>query len=113
MKKSRVHEQAWQQGASVTGAGRGIGRAIALELAREGASVVVNDLDSERVSETANAIRAEGASAHVVSDDVTEPDSGDRIIPQSIEAFSGIDIIVNDADDILNTTIQKNTGEQW
>lgn len=99
--------------AIVTGAGRGIGRAIALKLAGEGASVVVNDLDPEPVSETATAIRAAGARVHVVSGDVTQPDFGDRIIAQSIEAFSGIDIIVNNAGYIWNTTIQKNTDEQW
>jgi 3-oxoacyl-[acyl-carrier protein] reductase len=83
--------------AIVTGAGRGIGRAIALKLVGEGARVV----------------RAAGGKAHVVAGDVTVADFGDRLVGQALEAFGGIDIIVNNAGYIWNTTIQKNSDEQW
>ena len=99
--------------AIVTGAGRGIGRAIALKLAVEGADVVINDLDPEPLSETADAVRATVSKAHVVAGDVTAPDFGERLVAEALQAFGGIDIIVNNAGYIWNTTIQKNTDEQW
>jgi 3-oxoacyl-[acyl-carrier protein] reductase len=99
--------------AIVTGAGRGIGRAIATKLASDGASVVINDLDPVAISETADLVRAAGAKAHAVSGDVTAPDFGDRLVGEALATFGGIDIIVNNAGYIWNTTIQKNTDEQW
>ena len=60
--------------ALVTGSGRGIGQAIALKLAAEGARVVVNDLDDEPAEETVAAIRAAGSEATACIGDVTAPD---------------------------------------
>ena len=99
--------------AIVTGSGRGIGRAIATKLAAEGASVVVNDIDPEPAEETAAALRAAGAEVSVCVGDVAAPDFGERIVRQALERLGGLEIVVNNAGYVWNTTIQKNTDEQW
>ena len=99
--------------AIVTGSGRGIGQAIALKLAREGAKVVVNDLDAGPAEETIARIRALGSEAKSCIGDVTAPDFGTRIVKDTLEAFGGIDIIVNNAGYAWDGVIQKMTDEQW
>lgn len=99
--------------ALVTGAGRGIGRAIAEKLAAEGAHVLAADLDEEPLRETAASVRAAGGLCEPLAGDVTDPDYGDRIIEAMQERLGGVDIIVNNAGYIWNTTIQKTTDEQW
>ena len=99
--------------AIVTGSGRGIGRAIALKLASEGARLVVNDLDEAPLREAADAVAKLGSEPLAVQGDVTEPDFGDRIVSSTLERFGGIDVIVNNAGYIWNTTIQNHTDEQW
>jgi 3-oxoacyl-[acyl-carrier protein] reductase len=99
--------------AIVTGSGRGIGQAIALKLAREGAKVMVNDLDSGPADETIAKIRALGSDAKSCIGDVTAPDFGARIVKDTLDAFAGIDIIVNNAGYAWDGVIQKMTDEQW
>jgi 3-oxoacyl-[acyl-carrier protein] reductase len=99
--------------AIVTGAGRGIGRAIALKLAGEGARVVVSDLDGEPAAETAGAVRELGGEAEIFVGDVTSADYPDALVAHTLGAWNGIDIIVNNAGYIWNSTIQKHTDEQW
>jgi len=99
--------------AIVTGSGRGIGQAIALKLASEGAKVVVNDLDEAVAAATAKQITGMGSQAAVVTGDVTRPDFGDRIVKAAIDNFGGIDIIVNNAGYAWDSVIQKMTDEQW
>jgi len=98
--------------ALVTGAGRGIGRAIALKLASEGARVVVNDLDAGPADETVEEARRLGVSAVAVAGDVTEPRFADRLVGSAIE-LGGVDIIVNNAGYPWDNVIQKMTDEQW
>lgn len=99
--------------AYVTGAGRGIGRAIALKLAREGASVVVNDLDPEPAGETISAIEAEGGRATAVIGSVTEDGFADGFIQTGIDAFGGVDIIVNNAGYTWDSMIQDMGDDQF
>ena len=99
--------------AMVTGSGRGIGQAIALKLAREGAKVMVNDLDAGPADETIAKIRALGSEARSCIGDVTAPDFGTRIVKDTLDAFGGIDIIVNNAGYAWDGVIQKMTDEQW
>ncbi|MGO4761704.1 SDR family NAD(P)-dependent oxidoreductase [Cupriavidus sp. 2KB_3] len=99
--------------AIVTGAGRGIGRCIALKFASEGASVVVNDLDAAPASEVVAEIRAAGGQALAFPCNVTAPDFGDRLVKATLEAFGGIDIIVNNAGYTWDNVIQKMSDEQW
>lgn len=99
--------------AIVTGSGRGIGQAIALKLASEGARVVVNDLDSAPADETIASIKALGSDAIACIGDVTVADFGTRIVNAALEKFGGIDIIVNNAGYAWDGVIQKMTDEQW
>lgn len=99
--------------ALVSGSGRGIGKAIALRLAKAGANVVVNDLDESFANETAAEIEALGARAVVCCGDVTAPDFGDRFVGAAVEAFGTIDIIINNAGYAWDSVIQKTSDEQW
>lgn len=99
--------------AIVTGSGRGIGAAIAAKLAAEGASVVVNDLDTAPAAEVAAGIARAGGTARVFAGDVTAADFGDRIVADALSAWGRIDIVVNNAGYIWNTAIQNHTDEQW
>lgn len=99
--------------ALVTGSGRGIGQAIALKLASEGAHVVVNDLDAAPAAETIAAIEAMGSKAVACTGSVAAPDFGDRIVQTALDTFNGIDIIVNNAGYTWDSVVQKMTDEQF
>lgn len=99
--------------AIVSGAGRGIGRAVALKLASEGAALVVNDLDADPVIETVAAITAIGGRAVACVGDVTAGDFGDRFVAAAIDNFGGLDIIVNNAGYTRDGLIQKQSDEQF
>ncbi len=99
--------------ALVTGSGRGIGREIALKLAREGAHLVVNDLDAGPAEETLAAIHAAGGEAVACNGSVTEADFGDRFVKTALDRFGGLDIIVNNAGYTWDNVIQKMTDDQW
>jgi len=99
--------------ALVSGSGRGIGRAIALKLASEGARIVVNDLDAEPTHAVVEEIRAAGGDAVACVGNVTAPDFGERFVQTAVDAFQGLDIIVNNAGYTWDNVIQKMTDEQW
>ena len=99
--------------AIVSGSGRGIGRAVALKLASDGARVVVNDLDEATARETADAIVAAGGEAVICAGSVTEPSFGERFVSAALEEFGGLDIIVNNAGYTWDSVIQKMTDEQF
>lgn len=99
--------------ALVSGAGRGIGRAIALKLAGEGARVVVNDMDDAPALETIQAIVAAGGDATPCIGSVTVPDFGDRFVATALDSYGGLDIIVNNAGFTWDSVIQKMTDEQF
>ena len=99
--------------ALVTGSGRGIGRAIALKLASEGARLVVNDLDEAPAQEVVEAIRAAGGLAVACIGSVTAPDFAERFIGTAVSEYQGLDIIVNNAGYTWDNVVQKMTDEQW
>jgi 3-oxoacyl-[acyl-carrier protein] reductase len=99
--------------ALITGSGRGIGRAIALKLASEGARVVINDLDNEPAQETLQAIREAGGQAVACVGNVTAPDFAERFVGTAVSEYQGLDIIVNNAGYTWDNVIQKMTDEQW
>ena len=104
--------------AIVTGASSAIGRAIAIEFAREGASVVVADVrESSRVPHeeppTVEAIEAEGATALFVHTDVTDDDDVRTLIDRTVEEFGGIDVLVNSAGVTTDGTVEETDGNEW
>jgi 3-oxoacyl-[acyl-carrier protein] reductase len=99
--------------AIVSGSGRGIGRAVALKLASQGARVVVNDLDHEPAEETVADIKAAGGDAVACVGSVTDAGFAERFVGSAIESFGGLDIIVNNAGYTWDTVIQRMTDEQW
>src|SRR6476659_2581177 len=99
--------------ALVSGSGRGIGRAVALKLASDGARVVVNDLEESTARETADAIRAAGGETAVCAGSVTEPGFAERFVTTALDGFGGLDIIVNNAGYTWDSVIQKMTDEQF
>ena len=99
--------------AIVTGSGRGIGQAIALRLVRDGASVVINDLDEGPAKETLALIAANGGRAVACNGDVAVPDFGERIVKAAVDSFGDCHIVVNNAGYTWDKVIQKMTDEQW
>jgi glucose 1-dehydrogenase len=85
------------QVAIVTGAASGIGRACAQLFAKEGAAVVVADIDTEKGREVVEAIAAEGGRAKLVKTDVGDARQAQRLVDQTIEAFGRLDILINNA----------------
>jgi NAD(P)-dependent dehydrogenase (short-subunit alcohol dehydrogenase family) len=107
--------------AIVTGAGRGIGREMALDFAREGARVVVNDLgggadgsgSGKVADEVVEEIRKAGGEAVASHDSVATPEGGEAIFRAALEAFGACDILVNNAGILRDKTIFKMTPEDW
>ncbi len=81
----------------VTGAGHGIGRAIALRFGLEGAHVVVNDVDADRTAQCAKAIGAAGGSALAAAADVSDRAQVDGMFDQAVQRFGTVDVLVNNA----------------
>lgn len=83
--------------AIISGATRGIGRACALRLAREGMQVVLNGTNAALLGALADEITGAGGAARVSAGDVTDPDAAHRSVAQALDAFGGLDVLVNNA----------------
>jgi 3-oxoacyl-[acyl-carrier protein] reductase len=101
--------------AIVTGAGRGIGRAIAQILANAGASVVLADIDESALTEAKSAIQSAAPDAKLatLAGDLTAPGFPESVIAKGIADFGSLDIIVNNAGYTWDSVIQKTTDEQF
>jgi len=97
----------------ITGAGRGIGQAIAIKLASEGAHIVVNDLDPEPANDTVQKIINSGGQAICVAGNITEENFGERFVKATLDQFGSIDIIINNAGLLWDNVIQKMTDDAW
>jgi meso-butanediol dehydrogenase/(S,S)-butanediol dehydrogenase/diacetyl reductase len=99
--------------ALVSGAGRGIGRAIALRYARESAAVVVSDIDEDAAKAVADEIRGLGARAEHVRADVADPTQSRAMIEQAARSFGRLDVLVNNAGVIRVGKLLEVTPEDW
>ncbi len=99
--------------ALISGSGRGIGRALALKLAHEGARVVVNDLDADPAQAVIEEIQGFGGEAVACTGDVTTADFGTRFVKTALDSFGSLDIIVNNAGYTWDSVIQKMSDEQF
>lgn len=107
--------------AVITGAGRGIGREIALLMASEGAKIVVNDLGgntdgtgtTEIAEGVAEEIRAAGGEAVSNTESVAEVSGGQSLVTTAVEAFGSMDILINNAGILRDVTIFKMEESQW
>jgi len=97
----------------VTGAARGIGRATAEAFAAEGARLVVNDVDDERIRALASELADAGAEVLAVVADVAEEAHVERLVDAATAAFGGLDVAVANAGIIPLTTIDEATLEDW
>ena len=99
--------------ALVTGAGRGIGKAIALELARRGATVCVNDLTGEKCASTIQEIEEVGGVATCAAGDVSDFAQAEAIVNDAVEAHGRLDILVNNAGTTRDNLIIRMPEEDW
>jgi len=108
--------------AIVTGAGRGIGRGHALELARQGAKVVVNDLGTEvdgrgssasPAGAVVDAIRAAGGEAVADGEDVSDWDGAGRLVQTALRSFGHLEILVNNAGILRDRMLVNMSVEEW
>jgi 3-oxoacyl-[acyl-carrier protein] reductase len=99
--------------ALVTGAAQGIGKAVALLLARNGADIVVSDINLEKAEETANEINSIGQKALAVKVDVANWNDVERMVEVILEKFAKIDILVNNAGITRDKLILRMTEEDW
>ncbi len=108
--------------AIITGAGRGIGREHALLFASEGARVVVNDLggavdgsgdDRGAAEQVVDEIVAAGGQAVANTDDITDWDGGARLVAAAVDAFGGLDVLVNNAGILRDRVLVNMSEEEW
>lgn len=102
--------------ALVTGAGRagkGIGRAIALALAREGADIAIADFVAEAAESVANEVRAAGRDAVALVGSVSNPADVDRMVQEAVDKFGRIDILVNNAGITRDNLLVRMSEEEW
>ncbi len=99
--------------AVITGAGAGIGRACALEFAKEGAMVVAADIDAGGARETARRIAAASGRSIAVETDVASADSVQRLVAETLEACGRIHVLVNNAAIQVNKTVEDTTVDEW
>ncbi|MEI6571832.1 MAG: SDR family oxidoreductase [Actinomycetes bacterium] len=106
----------------VTGAGRGIGRGHALEFARQGAKVVVNDLGAESdgtgtstgpAGEVVDAIRAMGGEAVANGSDIADWEGAQALIQTAVDTFGGLDVLVNNAGFLRDRMLFSSGEDEW
>jgi len=99
--------------AVVTGGAQGLGRAITLGMAHEGAKVVVADLQADKAESVAKEARSLGAEALAVEVNVASEPSVQRLAEETFKRFGAVDILVNDAGVYLRSPVVSKTEEDW
>ena len=99
--------------AVVTGAGRGIGRGHCIHLAREGAAVVVNDVDAGEAQSAVDEIKAAGGRAAVNTSDIGSRKGAQELVAQCVDEFGGIHAVVNNAGIVRDRSFLKMSDDEW
>jgi len=99
--------------AIVTGAGRGIGRAIALRLAQDDIDVAIADIDTDRADAVAEEVRAAGQRSIPIAVDVTRPDEVSTMVDRVVDEFGRLDVMVANAGVTLAMPVQEVTERDW
>jgi 3-oxoacyl-[acyl-carrier protein] reductase len=99
--------------ALVTGGAQGIGRAIALALAREGSQVAISDINLEKAQETCGEIEALGRKALAVGGSVADAKAAEAMVEKTVEVFGGLDILVNNAGITRDGILLRMKEEDW
>ncbi|MDR7857434.1 3-oxoacyl-ACP reductase FabG [Tissierella sp.] len=99
--------------AIITGGGRGIGEATAKKFVQEGAKVVVADINPNDIEETVNEILSSGGEATGIIVDVTNQESVNKMVEETVKKYGRLDIIVNNAGITMDSTLLKMTEDQW
>ena len=99
--------------AVITGAGSGIGRASALEFAKEGARVVVADINATGAAATAKMIGQAGGQAHAVTTDVADPASVQNLVRETLRVWPEVHVLFNNAAIQINKTVEETEVEEW
>ena len=99
--------------ALITGGAQGIGRAIALLFAREGARVAVSDINLEKAGETCREIESQGGEALAIGGNVADPRGAEAMVEQAAERFGGLDILVNNAGITRDGVLLRMKEEDW
>ena len=99
--------------AIVTGAGRGIGRAISIALAQEAATIVLAARSSDTLQEAADQVTQAGGKAHVVVTELTDEQSIKNLVRETRERFSRLDILVNNAGITHSALLEETATEDW
>jgi len=99
--------------AIVTGAARGIGKVIAIEFVKEGAKVIVADLDEVEARKTAEELKAMGGEAVAVKVDVSKPEDVEKMVKTAVDNFGRVDILVNNAGIAMQKPALEMTLEDW
>ena len=99
--------------AMITGAASGIGRAMAIEFAAEGASVVIADTSETGGTDVADAIRENGGVAKFVNTDVTRAQDAEGAVSRAVELYGALDILMNNAGIMVQGAVTEITEEDW
>src|SRR5688572_21391561 len=99
--------------AIVTGSGRGLGLAYAAELARQGASVVINDVDAATANSAVESIQAKGGKAVAVAAPVGPTETARQLVAAAVENFGRLDILVTNAGVLRDTVLWKMSDDDF
>lgn len=99
--------------ALVTGGGTGIGKAIALEFAKEGAKVALTGRRLDKLKEAVDAIKKNGGEAIAITGDVSKPSDVDRMVRTTVDSFKRLDILVNCAGVLFSADLAHHTDKIW